>query len=129
MYVRGERDSIYGRHKVMLGFAKEVGFFFWAVIEAQNRFEELTGLDVVEITLNGEEIKIDISDECERFPIGTDVHVFAKISSEQARIISESESLGVRIKFAREAPTFLGIGAMDTKGGVEQLSAFFRSFS
>ncbi|EKE71092.1 hypothetical protein [Celeribacter baekdonensis] len=129
MYVRGERDSIYGRHKVMLGFIKDAGFFFSAVIEAQNRFEELTGFGVVEITLNGEDIKFDISDECERFTIGTDVHVFAKISNDQARIISESESIGVQVKFVREAPTFLGIGAMDTEGGVEQLSTFYHSFS
>lgn len=129
MYVRGERDSIYGRHKVMLGFAKDAGFVFWAVIEAQNRFEELTSFGVVEINLNGEDIKIDISDECERFQIGTDVHVFAKISNRAARLISESESFGVQIKFVHESPTFLGISAMDTGGGIEQLSTFYQIFS
>ncbi|NIZ11110.1 hypothetical protein HCZ97_16970 [Pseudooceanicola sp. HF7] len=129
MYVRGERDSIYGRHKVMLCFAKDAGFIFWAVIEAQNRFNELTGFGVVEINLNGEDIKIDISEKCKRFQVGADVHVIAKVSSDQARIISESDSIGVQIKFVHEAPTFLGIGAMDTEGGVEQLSTFYRSFS
>jgi hypothetical protein len=129
MYVRGERDSIYGRHKVMLGFTKGVGFVFWAVIEAQNRFQELTSFGVVEINLNGEDIKIDISDECERFQVGTDVHVFANISNEQARLISVSESFGVQIKFVHESPTFLGISAMDTEGGVEQLSTFYHSLS
>lgn len=129
MYVRGERDSIYGHQKVMLGFSKEAGFFFWAVIEAQNRFEELTGFDVVEINLNGEDITIDISEECERFQVGADVHVFAKVSSNQARIISESDSIGVQIKFVHESPTFLGIGAMDTRWGVEQLSTFYDIFS
>ncbi|XDA99342.1 hypothetical protein AB1M95_05380 [Sulfitobacter sp. LCG007] len=129
MYVRGERDSIYGRHKVMLCFAKDAGFIFWAVIEAQNRFEELTGFGVVEINLNGEDIKIDISEKCKRFQVGADVHVIAKVSSDQARIISESDSIGVQIKFVHEAPTFLGIGAMDTEGGVEQLTTFYRSFS
>lgn len=129
MYVRGERDSIYGRHKVMLGFAKGAGFFFWAIIEAQNRFEELTSFGIVEINLNGEDIKIDISNECERFQVGADVHVFAKISNERARIISESKSLGIQIKFAHGSPTFLGIGAMDTEGGVEQLSTFYHIFS
>lgn len=129
MYVRGERDSIYGRHKVMLGFVKDAGFFFWAVIEAQGRFEELTRFGFVEITLNGEDIKIDISDECKRFQIGTDVQVFAKISSDQARIISESKGLGVQIKLVRDAPTFLGIGEMDTERGVDQLATFYHSFS
>ena len=129
MYVRGERDSIYGRHKVMLAFIKGAGFFFWAVIEAQNRYQELTNFGVVEINLNGEDIKIDISDKCARFHVGTDVHVLANISDEQARLISESESFGLQIKLDQESPRFLGISAMDTEGGAEQLSAFYHNFS
>lgn len=129
IYVRGERDSIYGRHKVMLGFTKDVGFLFWAVIEAQNRVEELTSFGVVEIILNGEDTKMDISGECERFAVGTDVHVLAKITNEQARLISESESFGVQVKFVHDSPTFLGIGAMSTEGGVEQLVTLYHSFS
>lgn len=129
MYARGERDSTYGRHKVMLGFGKDVGFFFWAVIETQNRFQELTSFGVVEININGEDIKIDISDECERFQVGTDVHIFAKLSHERAQLISESESFGAQIKFVHESPTFLGINAMNTEGGREQLSTLYYSFS
>lgn len=129
MYVRGERNSIYGRHKVMLGYAKDVGFFFWAVIEAQNRYDELTGFGVVEINLNGEDIKFNISKECQRFPEGSDVNVFTKITNDQARLISESESFGVQIKFVDEAPTFLGITAMPTEGGVEQLRTLYHSFA
>ena len=34
LYVRGERDSLYGHHKVMLSFMRSSGFMFWAVIEA-----------------------------------------------------------------------------------------------
>jgi hypothetical protein len=129
IYVRGERNSIFGRHKVMLGFAKDAGFHFWAVIEAQNRFHELTSFGVVEINLNGEDIKIDISNTSKRFRVEADVNVFAKITNEQARLISESESFGVQIKFVHDSPTFLGIGAMDTEGGREQLSTFYHMFS
>lgn len=129
VYVRGERDSIYGSHKVMLVFTKGVGFFFWAVIEAQNRFQELTGFDVVEINLNGEDVKFDISGKCMRFPVEADVHVLAKITNEQARLISESESFGVQIKFAHDSPTFLGVDALATEGGVEQLTTLYHIFS
>ncbi len=65
---------------------------------------------MVEINLNGEDITIDIPEECERFPVGTDINVFAKITNDQAQLISKSESFGVQIKFGHDSPTFLGIG-------------------
>ena len=113
----------------MLGHAKDAGFFFWAVIEAQNRFQELTGFGVVEINLNGEEVKFDISEACDRFAVGSVVHVFAKVTNEQTELISESDSIGVQIKFIHESPSFLGIDAMSTIGGVDALTTFYHSFS
>ena len=44
LYVRGERDGIYGHHKVILSFSKSAGFLFWAVIEAQGREDDLLAL-------------------------------------------------------------------------------------
>ncbi|WP_217540236.1 hypothetical protein, partial [Stenotrophomonas sp. GbtcB23] len=41
LYVRGERDSLYGHHKMLFGFAKPDGFFVNAVIETQGREQEL----------------------------------------------------------------------------------------
>lgn len=41
LYVRGERDSLYGHHKICLGFIKP-SFYLHAVIEAQGREEHLT---------------------------------------------------------------------------------------
>jgi hypothetical protein len=70
MYVRGERDSLYGHHKVMLCYSKGAGFMFWAVIESQGREHELTSFGLVEIVLNGEDNKIDISQRCERLGSG-----------------------------------------------------------
>jgi hypothetical protein len=129
IYVKGEQHSIYGHHKIILGFNKYIGFLFWAVIDSQNRAQELTSFRVVEITLNGEAMKFDISDNCERLVVGSDVHVFAKISLDQAKLISQSTSFGLQIKFGRESPVFLGIGEISTKGGVEQLLTLYKSFS
>ncbi len=127
IYVRGERDSVFGRHKVMLGYSKEMGFFFWAVIEAQNRFDELLGFGLVEIVLNGEECRIDISQDCNRFQTGSDVQVISTISRDNARAISESDSFGIQIRFGEESPTFLGVSALPTEGGQEQLTSLFHN--
>lgn len=127
MYVRGERDSLYGHHKVMLCYAKRLGFMFWAVIESQGREFELTSFGLVEIVVNREEIRLNISQRCERQVIGIYTHVLARITDEEARTIAFSESFGVQIRFGNEAPVFLGISAVSTEGGKEQLQAFFNT--
>jgi len=128
MYIRGERDSLYGHHKVMLCYAKGSGFMFWAVIESQGREDELTKFGLVEIVVNGEDIRIDISKRCERQVNGIYTNVLARLTEDEARTIAFSESFGVQIRFSGEAPMFLGISAVSTEGGSEKLQTFFNTF-
>ncbi len=128
MYVRGERDSLFGHHKVMLCYAKGVGFMFWAVIESQGREPELTSFGLVEIVVNGENTRIDISRRCERQVHGIYTNVLARISQDEARTLAFSESFGVQIRLTDEAPVFVGIAAVSVEGGREQLHTFFNTF-
>jgi hypothetical protein len=127
MYVKGERDSIYGHHKVMLCYSKHVGFMFWAVLEAQGRHEELCSFALVEIVLDGEQTRIDISQRCDRQLVGIYVNVLAKITETEAEKISKSDSFGIQIRFGSEAPVFLGVGAMSTEGGKDMLDTFYQT--
>lgn len=129
LYVRGERDSIFGHHKVMLAYSKRAGFMYWAVIEAQGREEELTSLGLVEIVLNDEETRIDISDRCERVVAGIYVHILTNLTHDEARSIAFARSLGVHVRFCVDAPMFLGVTPMSTHGGREQLETLFNSLS
>jgi hypothetical protein len=129
IYVRGERDSLYGHHKVMLVYMKAVGFLFWAVIEAQAREDELMSFGLVEIVINGEETRIDITDRCNRNISGSYVNILAEITEEEARVLAFSESFGVQVRFSNEVGVFLGIAAVDTNGGREQLETLFNCFS
>ncbi|MBZ9653528.1 hypothetical protein [Phyllobacterium lublinensis] len=124
LYVRGERDSLYGHHKVMLGYVRDEGFYFHAVIEAQGRETELTEFPLVEIVVNGEESKIDISNRSARSVVGIYVNVFAKLDKQEAQLIANSNSFGVQIRGSSEAEMFLGIRAMNTEGGKDQLQSF-----
>lgn len=129
LYVRGERDSIYGHHKVILAYSKGMGFYFWSVIEAQGREEELTAFGLVEVVLNGEATRIDISKRCERGVFGIYVNILARLTQDEARAIAHSESFGVQVRFSRDAEMFLGIAAMSTEGGREELVTFFDALS
>lgn len=129
IYVRGTRDSIYGQHKVMLAHTKDAGFMFWAVIEAQGRQHELCNFGLVEIVINGEDHRIDISDRCERMANDVDVVLMSKISNQEAALIAYSRSFGVQIRFGPDADMFLGVSAMDTKGGEDSLITLYKSMS
>jgi hypothetical protein len=130
LYVRGERDSLFGHHKVILGHAKTEGFFFCALIEAMGRENELLNFGLVEIVLNEEEAyRIDISRRCHREVQGIYVNVLSNISPEEAKLISYSEGFGVQIRASSEAEIFLGIAPMDCNGGKEQLFALYGAFT
>lgn len=129
LYVKGERDSIYGHQKVMLCFAKKSGFHFWSVIEAQGRETELTGFGLVEIVINGEDERIDISSRCFRGVFGNYVNIFARLNQEEAGKIAYAESFGVQVRLSSEADIFLGVFAMDTSAGSDMLITFFENLS
>lgn len=127
LYVRGERDSLFGHHKVMLCYARGAGFIFWAVIESQGREAELTGFGAVEVVINGEETRLDISKRCDRAVIGNYVNVVSRISEEEAKKIAFSDSFGVQIRMTGDADVFLGVAAISTESGRDQLQTFFNT--
>ncbi|MDP9634020.1 UNVERIFIED_ORG: hypothetical protein J2W85_006107, partial [Ensifer adhaerens] len=129
LYVLGERDSLYGHHKVLFCYIKGTGFVFFGLIEAQGREAELMQFEAVELVVNGEKLAIDISDRAMRFVSGRYVAINCRLSHEEARLIAYSDSFGVMVRASREAPVFLGIFAMSTEGGREQLETFFGALS
>lgn len=125
LYVRGTRNSIYGLHKVGLAYESGSGFKFFAIIEAQGRQKELCGFGIVEIVLNVESCRIDISQRCSRQENNIDVILASKITNAEARQIAYSNSFGVQIRFSKEAEVFLGVSAMDTSGGLKSLRSLY----
>lgn len=125
IYARGERDSLFGHHKIMLVYERNLGFGFIAVIEAQGRENELSKFSLVEIIVNGEDIRIDISDKCERKVSGIYVNIYAKLSDKEAHTLTYSKSFGVQVRDSSAGELFLGVSAMDTNGGRDILQSVF----
>ncbi|WP_050996861.1 hypothetical protein [Sinorhizobium fredii] len=125
MWVRGERDSLYGHGKVMLCYSKADGFAFAAMVEAMGRQYELQNFGLVEIVVNGEDVRIDISDRCMREPYGIYIMFMAKLSEEEARTLAYSESFGVQVRTGADAELFLGISAVSTDGGQDKLKGLY----
>lgn len=127
IYARGERDSLFGHHKVILFYERNLGFAFIGVIESQGREPELMNFGLVEIVVNGEDIRIDITDRCERKINGIYVNISAPLTEDEARLLASSKSFGVQVRHSREAELFLGISAVDTDGGEDILRSIFAS--
>ena len=71
IYVRGERESLFGHHKIILGFEKSIGFYVLAVIESQGREDEMSRMPLVELVIGtSEERVIDVSARAARVVAG-----------------------------------------------------------
>lgn len=129
LYVRGERDSIFGHHKLCLGFAKPQ-FYLQAVIESQGRAEQLTQFGLVELVIGPNDRRIiDLSERALRFDGGFYTNVFSTLSPEEVRELAESEGFGLRVRFGPDADVFLGIDIMMTSGSEDLLKSFVNSLS
>lgn len=120
MWVRGERDSIWGHGKVMLAYSKTNGFSFVALVETMGRDTELLNFPLVEIVVNGEDIRINISDRCIREPSGIYTLFMANLTKGEAGLIASSDSFGIQIRGSDQAEIFLGIAAVSTVGAKRQ---------
>ena len=125
MWVRGERDSLFGHGKVLLVYSKANGFSFAALVETMGRQDELLTFGLVEIMINGEESRIDISDRCMRAPAGIYTYFMTQLSQEEAQTLANSESLGIYIRASADAQIFLGISAISTEGGQDTLKGLY----
>ncbi|MGV1900694.1 hypothetical protein ACQZ6V_10425 [Agrobacterium sp. 22-3674b3] len=125
MWVRGERDSLWGHGKVILAYSKAEGFAFIALIETMGRENELSKFPLVEIVVNGEEIRIDITDRCIREPSGIYTLFMANLSMSEARLLANSKSFGIQIRGSGQAEIFLGIAALSTAGAEGKLQGLY----
>lgn len=126
MWVRGERDSLWGHGKVMLIYSKTDGFAFAALVETMGRDDELMSFPLVEIVVNDEDIRIDITNRCVRAPSGIYTMFMANISESEARLLANSKSFGIQIRGSAQAEIFLGISAVSTEGAEGKLQGLYK---
>ncbi|MBZ5759526.1 MULTISPECIES: hypothetical protein [Rhizobium] len=125
-WVRGERDSLWGHGKVILIYSKTDGFSFAALIETMGRDKELMSFPLVEIVVNGEDIRIDISDRCARAPSGIYTMFMASLVENEACLLAFSKSFGIQIRGSPQAEIFFGIAAVSTDGAEGKLQGLYK---
>lgn len=126
VWVRGERDSLWGHGKVILIYSKAYGFSFAALVETMGRDNELMNFSLVEIVVNEEDIRIDISDRCMRAPSGIYTMFMANLSKSEASLLAHSKSFGIQIRGSAQAEIFFGIAAVSTDGAEEKLRGLYQ---
>lgn len=130
IYVRAQRDTIYGLQKLIIGHMNEMGFYIHAVMECQGRDRELSGFPLVEVVLGDESARLDVSSRAARHILNGFMNVLVPISAEEARKVVDSPTVGLQIRFSDLADMFFGIGdvAVDASGR-EKLDTLVRLFS
>lgn len=126
MWVRGERDSLWGHGKVMLVYSKTDGFSFAALVETMGRDNELMNFPLVEIVVNEEDDRIDITDRCIRAPSGIYTMFMANLSLSEAHLLANSKSFGIQIRGSTQAEIFFGIAAISTVGAEGKLQGLYK---
>jgi hypothetical protein len=109
LYLKAERDSIYGHQKILLYCRPKSPIFFHMIYEAQGREDEL--MSMVAHTLI-------IGDRTYRqTPVHKEIHngyfnaIYA-LSRPQAEILRSAQKIGAMVQGSYEAPMFLGIDDM-----------------
>lgn len=125
MWVKGERDSYFGHGKVMLCYSKVDEFAFVAFVEAMGRSYELLNFGLVEIVINGEITRINVTDRCMRSPSGLYIMFMTKLSDAEARLLAYADSFGIQIRGGPDAEVFFGISAVSTEGGQDKLRGLY----
>lgn len=129
IYVRAQRDTIYGLQKLIVGYMKPMGFYVHAVFECQGRDRELSSFPLVEVTMNGESVRWDVSPRATRQIVNGFMNVIVPVSAEEARQMAESPSFGLQIRFSSMADLFFGIGEVpidaDGRGRLDTLVTMF----
>ncbi|MDH4413934.1 MAG: hypothetical protein QE484_11535 [Rhizobium sp.] len=126
MWVRAERDSLWGHGKVILIYAATDGFTFAAFVESMGRENDLMSYPLVEIVVNGEDRRINISDRCIRAPVGIYTTLMSKLSNDEAHVLAHSDSFGIQIRSSAQSGIFLGIAAVSTAGAEEKLQGLYK---
>ncbi|ODS56928.1 MAG: hypothetical protein ABS40_09095 [Agrobacterium sp. SCN 61-19] len=126
MWVRAERDSLWGHGKVILIYSPTDGFTFAALVESMGRENDLMSFPLVEIVVNGEDRRINISDRCIRAPAGIYTILMSKLLNDEAQMLAHSESFGIQIRASAQSEIFLGIAAVSTAGAEAKLQGLYK---
>lgn len=123
-YLKGERDTVYGINKFILGCPAPRSFLLHMIMDPQGRQEEVMGMRAHTLVIDGKHQALK--------PVRREIkngwfNGSYELTLEQVRAIGRSGAIGVILQHSREAPMFLGFNHMEIGEGAARVRSFLRS--
>lgn len=123
-YIKGERDTVYGINKFILGCPAPRSFFLHMIMDPQGRQEEVMGMRAHTLVIDDKNHALK--------PVRREIknawfNGSYELTLAQARAIGRAGSVGVMLQHSREAPMFLGFNSMEIEQGAGRLRSFLQS--
>lgn len=117
IYPKGERDTVYGLQKIIVGCDTRLrALGLYGIFEVQGRGEQILAMPRVDIQIDSEPW-LDISERSARKVADGFANFVSPLSRDEALAIAKAERVGLILRFTTESPTFLGISGMELAGG------------
>src|ERR1700679_2387042 len=124
IYLKGERDTVYGINKFMLGCAAQTKMELYIIFDPQRHDEELMSFPAHSLVVD--DINIPISPIFKKIDHGW-FNVGYILSPEQIISIRQAKTLGVIVQAAYGAPVFLGFDRMPFDDAGDKLDGLLNS--
>jgi hypothetical protein len=124
IYLKGERDTVYGINKFMLGCAAQTKMELYIIFDPQRHDEELMSFPAHFLVVD--EVNTPISPIFKKIDHGW-FNVGYILSPEQIISIRHAKTLGVIVQAAYGAPVFLGFDGMPFDEGGDKLDGLLNS--
>lgn len=123
-YIKGERDTVYGVNKFIIGCPAPRSFFLHMIMDPQGRQDEVMGMKAHTLVIDDDNQALK--------PMRREIkngwfNGSYELTLAQVRSIGRAQSVGVMLQHSRQAPIFLGFNHMEIGEGSSRLQSFLRS--
>jgi hypothetical protein len=123
LYLKGERDTIYGINKFMMHCNGAFGVLLHVIFDPQGREDEVMRLRAHSLVINSSDVPIS--------PVATDIqngwfNAHYKLSPKHVRAMSTAKHVGLIVRGSFNAPIFVGFNRMPFQGAAQKLQGILK---
>lgn len=124
VYLKGERDTIYGINKFIIYCAAAASPILHVIFDPQGREDEVMHLNKHDLVIDGR--NIPIAPHSREIKNGWFNGIYP-LNARQTSSIVQAKSVGMILRHAGESPIFLGFDHLPLQGGEQKVSSFLAS--
>ncbi|MCK1745917.1 hypothetical protein IVA80_35430 [Bradyrhizobium sp. 139] len=125
IYLKGERDTVFGMNKFMLLCDSKI-ILLYAIFDPQQREAEVLTFPVDYLVVDGRQERIDQA-RIFRKEVRGWINASYKLTTAQVTAISRAHTVGVAMMPREDSPAFLGFDSMPVDAGTAKIRGFIQA--